>query len=433
MRRVGRLWRALLLIAASAGIAPAAEPLARYFPRRDLVAYVEYDGIDAHSEAWKTAASPRILDETPTGAMLRQGLSRRSSKRPCPTRARRFPRTDVASFAPLLRGPASAFAAINRKPDDPSAKPIVHRPRRPGGTAGASLLKKIIAAADLPAEVFTPLVKPGGRKLTLLGGSEGPGVAWWVEKDDLVFSLIKADYADAMIAALDGKEPNAVDHPHRVELAASADGFEPVGLAFLDMAALPKMPPEAADFGLDGIKRVDIKWGYQGEALMTVLAACSPSPPQGVLAMFDQPHLRRRVLSPRYPTASGAFTGGLARPAVKLVRLPSSPRWPGWPTPRARTGSPRPAGRFRKETGRRLREDVLSQVGPRLVFADVPTQVFATSMARPTASSAAFLGPRSPVQPADRVAGPNRSSSRIFGEDRSRPGPTLSSSIPKDL
>src|SRR5262249_60093929 len=51
-------------------------PLARYFPRQDLVVYAEFDGLDAHRDAWMKTAAYRLLNETTTGAMLEQTLAR---------------------------------------------------------------------------------------------------------------------------------------------------------------------------------------------------------------------------------------------------------------------------------------------------------------------------------------------------------------------
>ena len=55
---------------------PAVRPLARYFPRQDLVVYAEFDGLDAHREAWTETAAYRLLNETTTGAMLEQSIAR---------------------------------------------------------------------------------------------------------------------------------------------------------------------------------------------------------------------------------------------------------------------------------------------------------------------------------------------------------------------
>src|SRR5438045_2344030 len=51
-------------------------PLARYFARQDLVVYIEFDGVDAHRDAWRKTAAYRLLNETTTGAMLEASIAR---------------------------------------------------------------------------------------------------------------------------------------------------------------------------------------------------------------------------------------------------------------------------------------------------------------------------------------------------------------------
>ena len=48
----------------------AATPLARYFPKDNLIFYVEFSGLDAHADAWNKTAAYKILTETPLGEML---------------------------------------------------------------------------------------------------------------------------------------------------------------------------------------------------------------------------------------------------------------------------------------------------------------------------------------------------------------------------
>src|SRR5262245_36636135 len=55
---------------------PGSPSLARYFSSRDLVVYVEFDGLDHHDAAWKKTAAYRLLKETTTGAMYEAMLPR---------------------------------------------------------------------------------------------------------------------------------------------------------------------------------------------------------------------------------------------------------------------------------------------------------------------------------------------------------------------
>ena len=61
-----------LFLIACPMVATAAEPApapTRYVPSKGLAAYVEYDGIDAHAEAWKATAAYAILHRTTAGEM----------------------------------------------------------------------------------------------------------------------------------------------------------------------------------------------------------------------------------------------------------------------------------------------------------------------------------------------------------------------------
>ena len=41
--------------------------------------------------------------------------------------------------------------------------------------------------------------------------------------------------------------------------------------------------------GFDGLKRIDLRWGFQDNALMSVVRVVAPSPRRGALALLDQP------------------------------------------------------------------------------------------------------------------------------------------------
>ena len=50
------------------GAKPNVPPLARYVPKDDLIAYLEFDGLD--SVPWKGSALYKVLNETKAGALL---------------------------------------------------------------------------------------------------------------------------------------------------------------------------------------------------------------------------------------------------------------------------------------------------------------------------------------------------------------------------
>ena len=47
-------------------------PLARYFPKENLIFYFEFSGLDAHASTWNKTAAYKMLTETPLGEMLEE-------------------------------------------------------------------------------------------------------------------------------------------------------------------------------------------------------------------------------------------------------------------------------------------------------------------------------------------------------------------------
>ena len=100
--------------------------------------------------------------------------------------------------------------------------------------------------------------------------------------------------------------PARPSHPLRAGLTQPKDGFEPAAYGFVDLAALPPVPAEGAKLGLDGVKRVELQWGFQDEALVTLVRVIAPSPRHGVLGFFDQPTFDVQSLPP-LPAGHPAF------------------------------------------------------------------------------------------------------------------------------
>ncbi len=66
---------------ASSSTADAA-PLARYVPREGLEVYFEFPGLAGPAAAWHNTATYKILNTTPTGAMLEDALAQLVDKTP---------------------------------------------------------------------------------------------------------------------------------------------------------------------------------------------------------------------------------------------------------------------------------------------------------------------------------------------------------------
>jgi prepilin-type processing-associated H-X9-DG protein len=349
-------------------------PLARYFPRQDLVVYAEFDGLDAHRDAWKKTATYRVLNETTTGAMLEQTLARFLDETVLsvvgePARGRDL----VGLGKHLLR---SGFAlGINRAGGVglPRCFGIVIR----GAAAGQprAVLDRFLRAGEGPRTPIKRVEKPGGRTIQMLGSSPRMALAWWAEGDDLVISVVSPSGSDAMLAALDGREPSAVEHPTRLALRKSDDesGFEPVGLAFFDMAALPPLPPQAMALGLDRVQRLDYRWGFHGRAIESIVGAVVPSPRTGIPALFDQPAFDVQHLPPLPGGLDGFMV--LSLDAARLYNQVAAALKAIDPN------TARPLAQFeaaaQQALGMKFRDDLLAPLGSRIVSYTFPTTVHA--------------------------------------------------------
>lgn len=260
-RVIGWLLGVVVLSGGSWGIANAQEAspgdsLARYVPRQKLVAYLEFEGLDAHPDAWHATAAYKILTETKMGALL-EDLARRgiemaiaSADEPPPIKA-----DEILALAKLGARKGGVMALWGQAPKDLKAVFVVRGGDQP-------VVRRLIEMAEAPHRKergqegdAREQVQKAGRMLHPAGDE----AFWWIEKGDLVFS----DDPDTVLAVIDGKSPSAIDHPIRTALARSSDGFQPALVGFLEMASLPPMPSDAVKLGLNGIKRFEFVWGFR--------------------------------------------------------------------------------------------------------------------------------------------------------------------------
>ncbi len=165
-------------------------PLARYFPSKDLVAYVEFDGLDGHGASWQKTAAYRLLNETTTGAMYRAALPRiftkllgdpavGSNNINIDINGRDL--TDLMLYL-FRRGFA---VGINRAggTDPPSCFAIVARGAGKGDVQ--PLFERVLRADATRHSGVKDVARPGGRTVHQLGaggapaGRGGPRVTTW--------------------------------------------------------------------------------------------------------------------------------------------------------------------------------------------------------------------------------------------------------------
>jgi prepilin-type processing-associated H-X9-DG protein len=351
---VGKFVVALALVGlvSSAPAEAQSTSLARYAPSNELLAYAEFDGIDAHKVAWKKTAAYRLLNETTLGVMLEelasQGFDKAFASAPGADRPKGAQAVKVLE-AILQNG--FAVGLLAKPPEQPRALVVIRNGAR--GEIRA-MLDALLATS-----------KAGGPKDQSRRGRtlhQTRDLVWWVEKTDVVLINAPVEFSDKVFDALEGKIKNAVQHPIRVELTKRENGIEPVLIAFADPTKLPGLPPDAKAMGLDGVKRLDFRWGFQNEALVSNLRVIAPKPRKGVLALFDQPTFGKAKLPPLPASLTGfmalSIDADQAYDQILAVRRAAAPQAPDDAAALDR--------KFRDLTGLRLREDVLARLGPQI-------------------------------------------------------------------
>ena len=162
---------------------------------------------------------------------------------------------------------------------------------------------------------------------------------------------------------LDRRQPSAIDHPLRAELVKAEDGFQPAAIGFHRYGGRwSRFRPHRSISALDGLKRIELRWGFQDAALLSSLRVVAPAPRRGVLALLDQPTFGIDSLPPLPANVTGLFVMSidLAKSYDQvdaLMKLVGSAR---------DNGSHEPG--ILAHHGMDLRKDLLGHLGPRLAF-----------------------------------------------------------------
>ncbi len=222
-------------------------PLARYFPKENLIVYVELSGLDAHADAWQKTAAYKMLTETPLGEMLEEVGTQLLDKVLSFAPGHRFTGAEIITLTKYAWHHGGAMGVYIKpstltEPRDFLAFTLVIRDAHAKDIKG--LMGRLLGAITMQGR--PRLETREGRTLAVYAPPSGTNGAhetagcWWIEKEDLVLCAPYPSTPDKVIGALDGKVPSAVDHPFLQELARKDGTFEPMSIAFLDAAGCPK-------------------------------------------------------------------------------------------------------------------------------------------------------------------------------------------------
>ena len=232
-----------------------------------------------------------------------------------------------------------------------------------------------------------------GRSIVFVpygGVPTNPGWAWWAEKSDLVVITRFPVVAEATLATLAGKNPSALDHPIVQELSKPEGTFHPASIAFIDVAGCPETPTKMTEFFAHlkqlGLHRLDVRWGFDDDALMTVTRLVAPKPRKALLAVFDQPTFEKNSLLP-VPEGVESFVELSMNPAQLLETIN------GLGLPDAVKAQIDELTEDIQSAGKiDLQKDLLAHLGPRMVLYLAPGRSAATTNEESSLESAISKG-----------------------------------------
>ncbi len=335
-------------------------PLARFAPAQDLISYLEFDGVDAHEAAWRASSAHKLLTGTKLGALLEDLVSQyiELTQQFAPADSR-IKAADIIGTIELAARQGFALGVWGKDPDKLGTVYVV----RGGDGPEFHRLLELVARRYQKAEgVENPAapepIQKAGRAIHALS----PESSWWIEKGDLVLS----NQPDVVLAVLDGKEPGASDHPLRTALRKAEAGVQTAAVGFLDFTKLPPMSSDMVRLGLDGVKRIEFVWGFEGDAMKTVVRAVAPAPRRGLLALLDQPSFDAGSLPPMPAGLTGFTVLSIDFPKsydqVTELLKPADPNAIG-PGNIAMVENA-----FRQQFGIDLRNDLIVGLGPKLAL-----------------------------------------------------------------
>jgi hypothetical protein len=344
-------------------------PLARYVPKEGLFFYFEDIGVNSQEQAWKKTAAYKMLTETTLGEMLEMMTTQAADQGMVNLPNRKISGADVSQILKHLATHGFVVALNSSKSQEhPAHLTVVVK-----GAAGREVRPAFSRLMGTIMQTAKPqLVKKGGRSIVVFGSTsadKGDGAAWWAEQNDLVFCP-EWD-VDTVVSTLEGKTPNAADHPIRTELLRAENGFTPVSVMFID----PSGPP-AADAGqmvklfTDLTKslnatRIDLRTGFHEDGLMTVTRIKTPRPySANALAFLNQPGFDKAKLPP-LPQGSESFVV-LSVDTAKTLDLALKAGNDSSPITTA-------IDDLKAKSKIDLRKDILAHIGPKMAFYTLPS------------------------------------------------------------
>lgn len=293
----------LLLAAWHAPLEAQSSPdrVTKYLPAEGLVFYIEFDDLKSQSAAWQKTDLYNLLHKTSLGKLvddvkaqamraIESGLSQGPHAELDREMLKSIPDSLLQEgFGLSLNMPKGAI-----EPQMVIVLPnILSKKQLRSGLLAATERDVKAGEAKVEKKADRQIIRPKDSKefTAILNG------------DDLVFLVKDPELA---IQTLDGAKPNVQTLARVRSLATPAKAFKPVMRALLDLSSIP-MPPQATQLGLDGLKRVEARVGFDANQLRSELKIAAPAPRKGLLTLIDTPALDRAALA-AIPADATGFT-----------------------------------------------------------------------------------------------------------------------------
>jgi hypothetical protein len=265
----------LFIVTVAVGAAEPQRLPRRYIPAQGLLAYLEYEGLDAHAAAWQATAAHDMLVKTPAGAMLADVFKQLTNSAIKDSTVGRLDAAGVMAAADHVVRKGFACGVYLSGDDDPGAIVVLNGFGRNAFAERVERLRKFIAFMEPDAaKMLSGPYRIRGREVFRLRDEdtrnplyidEPPGsiptppdppiVSAWMENDDLILVFGNCgresnppnekakqngaqDPVEIVLDTVEGKLPNVTTHPGFISAVAEGKdlkGFEPNGLFFLEL------------------------------------------------------------------------------------------------------------------------------------------------------------------------------------------------------
>jgi hypothetical protein len=354
-------------------------PLGRYFPKEDLIVYLEFSGLDAHADAWSKTAAHKMLTDTTLGEVFEEVGTQLLDKALSYVPGHKLGGKEIVTLLEhaahhgfamgiYLKATSSDkigdFLKVTMVLRDGASKPIRALSSRLMGTFWSEGRPRL---EQKQGRTVVVIPTPEAAAATVV---KSQGDSWWAEKDDLVVCSTYPSGADLIFGALDGKVPSVLDHPVMQDLAKKEGTFEPVCIGFLDVAACPKNGKATEPFqkmvDVAGIQRLAFRWGFDDEGLTQEVRIVAPKPRKPYLALFDQPGFDAKSLMP-LPQAIDSFVQLAVDPNALIDSIAQLA-----PEGTVKAKVDEFAESIRTSGKIDFRKDFLGRIGPRMVLYMAP-------------------------------------------------------------